>query len=801
MAYFPKYKLEFDTVKDRSVLVSIDKEGIYPYSQTFLGEDGDSFVISGNSIIITDAAPNNLPDINDISPGDILTFSKTGSANNGDYIITGYSVTEFGGTKLGTFTIEGNFPSNTEGVNFTISINPPDPVSLTGYSQSPLEINYPNGEFEKMCPIRESKARIRIVPDVVEAADFVIDYDTQYKVTVSIFGDIIWKGWLSNDLITEPFLDVADVIELSASDGLSILKTKPLADENDEQLWGKYKAIKFIWNALFHNKLELEIGTYINMYPEGYFERDAGIPGETGWDIFDQVWMMSHTFLKGPREFDDCYEVLSKIMQAFGCTLFQGNGKWWIVQNNDRVAGVLNGTNRDFEGNYLSIQMANARFPITVGLNQTTKLINADALLSYEKPFKEVAVKYRFEEPPIFFRNWDLLDGILDNAKSTSTRKIYELQYWLPGETWNLIVPGQINGSKKAYIGVDINTATNAEVRRYMVLYRADNDETAIKTTRYPVNQNDVLNVGFSARLNTALPPNNTIFYKCVVKLIGNNGTNYYLSSDSNWYTSYQSLIKVHISNVDTRLWTDFFGGNTKPLPVSGFVEMEFTSHGVFNATEVHFKDMTMEVISSFNELVTVDGFEFKSENSENIRNKYDNDLFVSHSPNVSMAGALLTAATEPTLLTNFKYKGSSYPTVMPFAKYIGRSYYRTMYREFIKLEGAIYNFYGYVGGLNPLNSIEVTEIPNKEFMLTTMQIDVRQETAEVTMIELRNTNNTNDFTENGIESFRYLNVKAKDENDPLKAPRFPIDWRYGIFGVLQSLNRTKKMRRFNNYQ
>ena len=800
MAYFPKYTLEFDTVKDRPVLVSIDQErSIMPYSQFFDQDAGESFAIFGNTLIVTDKAPFNLPDADQIIAGDILTFDKlSNNVNDGDYIIEDYNVITFGNTKTGTFTIKGNFPSNTEGVNFTITINPADSISLTGYSQSPLEINYPNGEFDKMCPIRESKARIRIVPDVVEAADFVIDYDTQYKVTVSLFGAITWVGWLSNDLITEPFLDVADVIELSASDGLSILKTKPLADENDEQLWGKYQVIKFIWNALYHNKLELNIGTYINMYPDGYFERDAGIPGEIGWDIFDQVWMMSHTFLKGPREFDDCYEVLSKIMQAFGCTLFQGGGKWWIVQNNDRLAGVLNGTNRDFEGEYQSIQMGNVRSPISVGLNETTKFINADALLSYEKPFKEVAVKYSFDLPPIFFRNFDLIDlgsYVSETSSGGVTFKKYNIIYWLEAPTSLVTFYGFIN---TGYIIVESDTATTAEKKRYLSFPSGNTAAGAKATSTYPVNANDVVDLSYSVRSTDQTFQNGKQW--AYVVLLSNSGTVYYLDVDGSWQTARRSVGYMYVSSQDRRFWVDY-NITSRPLPAAGFIQLVFTGVSpVIAAHEIQYKDIDFSLTTSFNDQITVDGYEFKNENNLLLKNLYDNELFASHSPNVSTIGALLTAATEPTLLTNFKYKGNTYPTVMPFAKYISRSYYRTMYRQFIRLEGRLYDLYSYFGGFNPLNSIEITEIPNKEFMLTTMQIDVRQESAEVTMIELRNTNNTNDFTENGTESFRYLNAKEKDSDNPIKEPKTPIDWKFGALGILVSLITRNKRRRFNNY-
>jgi hypothetical protein len=117
-----------------------------------------------------------------------------------------------------------------------------------------------------------------------------------------------------------------------------------------------------------------------------------------------------------------------------------------------------------------------------------------------------------------------------------------------------------------------------------------------------------------------------------------------------------------------------------------------------------------------------------------------------------------------------------------------------------MRLEGRLYDLYQGSILLSPLNTVEFTEVEDKEFMITTLQMDIRQESAEFTMIELRNTANNSDFTQNGTESFKYLNVKAKDENDPIKEPKTPIDWKFGTIGVISSLIRRGKRRRFNNY-
>jgi hypothetical protein len=53
-------------------------------------------------------------------------------------------------------------------------------------------------------------------------------------------------------------------------------------------------------------------------------------------------------------------------------------------------------------------------------------------------------------------------------------------------------------------------------------------------------------------------------------------------------------------------------------------------------------------------------------------------------------------------------------------------------------------------------------------------------------------------FSSHHIHS--YLNVKAQNYDEVIKEPRTPIDWKYGTVGVVSSLIRKNKRRRFNNY-
>ncbi|MCE2706915.1 MAG: hypothetical protein LW807_07550 [Proteobacteria bacterium] len=665
------------------------------------------------------------------------------------------------------------------------TLSAPTIIDLTAASESPLEISYPNGEFEKMCPIRESKARLKILSDVVTSEDFYITSDSQYKVKIYINNVLEWVGWLDNNIITEPFLDTANEIELTCNDGLSLLKTTQLKDQLDDQMWGFYKLKDFIANSLYQTKLNLDFVTFINQYASSELERNDNVPTSYDFDAFYWANIYATTFLKGPRDFDDCYDVLSKIMQSFGCTLFQARGKWYIIQTNDRIAGVLDGTIRDYTGTALNISM-NQSYKLDIGLNEVTKLINADALTSVEKPFKEVAVKHSFDMPVVYFRNFDLLDRGVGNSPT----------YWTAAPTALASFYGYVNSGT---INVDIEAGTNAEIRRYMVLRAATLSQTAFakRTSIYPVNSGDKINFGFSVKFTDPYFRFGDVW--AYVVFVNTSGVHYYLDLDGKWYTQFRSVGYSYHKDEDRRFWKSY-NITSVGVPANGNVSIVLTGNSrdlISSNHDVYYKDLDFSVITQFNDMTEVDGYEQKSETSNNLKNKYDNEIFVSNAPNISTKGVLLD--TDYVLRGNWYYKGDD-ANFMPFVKYITRSYWRSMYRKFIRLEGRLFDLYQGNRLLSPLNTVEFTEVEDKEFMITTLQMDIRQESSEFTMIELRNTLNNNDFTQNGTESFRYLNVKAKDENDPVKEPKTPIDWKFGTLGVISSLIRRNRRRRFNNY-
>ena len=677
-------------------------------------------------------------------------------------------------------------------------------TDLIASSESPLEISYRDGEFDKMCGIRESKVRMKLLSTNVDISDFLITSDTQYKVKIYVNNTVEWVGWLDNDYITEQYLDTPTEIELSASDGLSLAKSIELSDYNNEQLWGIYRVKDFISYALDKTGLGLDFYSFINMYPAAASQRSTN--GD--FDAFYYSHITSHTFIRGPRDFDDAYTVLSKIMQAYGCTLFQARGAWYIFQTNDRLFGNLDGNRRNSSATFQET-LLNQSYSINVGLDRVTKLINADALTSWEKEFKETVIKYSFKMPPIFFRNWDLLDGTFSSPLSGSVtryikvnnvvtsvsvqRQVYTLLNWQNPD--NPITTGS-----NAYIGVEIDTSTNAELTRYLMFYEDTNpnNDEAKQTTEYWVNANDVLTVSYSTReKNTGFASSNQFVY---VKLELANGNFYTLNASGVWIYNLWQRVGVSWSNSEDRRFWKEYQIESQPFPENGKLTIEFTSigHSRTATNEVHFKDLSVEIKTYFNEMLEVDGYQYKNSQVNELKNLYDNEIFVSKSDNIGTQGAILN--NDFTQINNWKYYNSNDNTAVPFAKYIARGYWRNMYRNFQRMEGRLYDLYQNNRLLTPLETVNYATIENTVFMITTLSSDIRNESAEFTMVELRFTGTNDDREQVGTEEFKYLNVKAQNYDEVIKEPRTPIDWKYGTIGVVSSLIRKNKRRRFNNY-
>lgn len=673
--------------------------------------------------------------------------------------------------------------------------------NLTAFGESPLYIEYPNAEFDKLTGIRESKVKLSILGGDelgITASDFLTTSDNQYKIKIYIDNTLEWIGWMDNDQLSEPFKDTLYEIVLSATDGISLLKNIPLVNLSDEQIWGIDRVKNFINFCFDKTELGLNWWSFINMYPVlesggSLFDVDQrGVNAD--FDAFYYANITSFTFLTGPRTFEDCYTVLSKIMEAFCCTLFQARGKWYIIQLNDRIAGDLDGTERDATGAAVGTA-TNQNFSIPIGLYQTQKLADQDALIGWEKAFKQAKILYEFEMPPVFFRNWDLQDGTINIPLSTTSRQVYNIL------NWTEVV-------SDTYVGVEINSLTGQEFGRYMLQYPvvpySDNTvQPSARTTNYWVSLGDKINFSYSTREKNSGFVNTSQFNYVILT---DGVSTYYLDDDGKWYTTIKAIGYSWGLSEDRRIWKAF-NIETEECPIAGNISVQFTAIGNSRtaSNEVHYKDLFFDIITSydkryglsrFDKRYGLKGYEHSESQSSILKNNYDNQIYISSTDNISVQGAITN--NNYATFAGFKYYSDAKEDLLPFYRYINRVYWRGVYRNYQRLESTVFNLYS-TRLLSLLNTVTFDEIPDKEFMITTMNSDIRNERSDIRFVELRDTSTTNDFDQIGTELFKFIVDKEEIFNE-IKEDKRPIDWRLGPFGAIAQLIIRGKRRRFNNY-
>jgi len=659
-------------------------------------------------------------------------------------------------------------------------------TDLTAFGNSPLLIRSKNGEFDKLTGIRESNIELSICStDSISALTFITTSDIQYKIIVYIDTVVEWVGWLDNDKLQENFLDTITEIRLTGNDGLSLLKNTPLSDVYGAQIWGLWRVSEYIGWCLNKTQFELQWYSFINMYPKAADQR--GVYPE--YDAFYYANLTSFTFLTGPRDFDDCYTVLSKIMEAFHCTLFQARGAWYIISINDRIAGDLDGNRREDASNVPdTTTFLNQDYSFDIGLTRDNKFKDADALVSVDKPNKFTKLQYEFKLPIVYFRNFDLLDGTFNSPLSTSSRTVNSISHWTE-------VTGQ------TYVGIEIDTVNLADLQRYILQYPvSDYSNGSIqpyaKTTNFYVTAKDKITFGYSTReKNGGFAVTSQFNYV----VLSNGVSTYYLDDDGKWYTSIKAIGKSWAAAEDRRFWKTF-SITSEEMPISGAIYFALTAIGNSRTAlnEVHYKDLDFRVIPYVNETLYIKGYEQKSEQAATLKLDYENQIYASRVNNASFQGAIMNTTYKS--LPDWKYYTDLDADSVTFEKYITRSYWKSVYRNYLKFEGNLFNLENDSRQISLLNTVRIDSLPDKEFMITTMDSDVNNEESQITLIELRDTSSTDDFDEIGTESFRHLTINHEVLED-IAENKKPLDWRFGTIGIIFSLLQRRKRRRFNNYK
>lgn len=617
-------------------------------------------------------------------------------------------------------------------------------VKLTSCS-----LSYPDGDLTKEAGIKRSQLNFSIYTNTPEI--YRTTTATECRVVLSVNGVVNWYGWLDNPSSNFAFLDNVN-LQLNAKDGLHLLES---VDNN----WllnfgtnGFNTPVDIIAKALSYTELDLDFFTWIDIYPDTFPVRGAGGDTIGANDPMDSFNIHNTVFQEGMREYNDPFQALNKLCQSFNAIFFQARGQWHFVYIEDWIRNLgLTGTQWD----YLGVAQSYAEYArerIYVGRTRDSFIINEDALLGNLRPAKKVTTSFDYREPVAVIKNLDLNDTT-GTVSSGSGFVLYSLANWT-------------NVSNSVYARSEVDADGNEQSRR-MIFSGGGNIQSAAGL----VGSGDYFTLGFNMFKSTE----SFSFGLRVINVTGVTTTYYYLMADGKWQTGTSSwtLIGLGTTPFDTRINLS----NVDPIPANGLMEIYFSSTGNSVVWNISI-DYTYKPLNKF----LASGYYHEASQAIEFKTNYEKGLYISDTTGVGVRGAMLLK----TVITPLQYwKHRSITEKLLFSKIINRALYKCNYRNFYTLECAIkFNYDGnYI--FSPLNTFFFDELDNLEFMCSTIEVDLINDTSNATFVELLNISDSDDFDAVGTEIFRYRDFKI--ERNTL-FDETPPDKRKGVIGFLFKL-------------
>ena len=209
--------------------------------------------------------------------------------------------------------------------------------------------------------------------------------DREFLVVHEFAGSIVFKGYLLNDIVGEPFQDPPYPVVLTATDGLAQLKEVALSGPSVDTDLGD-----LFLEQLNRLNLELNLEVINDLY--------EGLVMDNTKSIFDQA--EGENLLVQQGTFTELglnsYDFLLEICRTFGWVLFQINNRWRVQRPMGRnINTTINYLHNYSTGAVISSSTITTSLDVIAdqtGGTTTWIPVNADQLLQYQRPIKKITI-------------------------------------------------------------------------------------------------------------------------------------------------------------------------------------------------------------------------------------------------------------------------------------------------------------------------------------------------------------------------------------------------------------------------
>lgn len=302
------------------------------------------------------------------------------------------------------------------------------------FAETPIVLEY-NYSQEVFSPLITLGATVNLLTKVDgQYTEFGFSQrDKDYKAVIIRDGEVVFKGYVVNELYEEPHTFIENFpVQINLVDGLNLLeRTIRGSVGNTTGLWDpKQKASiqDLFYELLGDTGLELDLEIQSSLYP--IQQINAGNITESPFKyiaVEPQLWQTDNGY-KNDKE------ILEELMSAFGCSVFQKNGRWKIARESD-----LNRLSEDFTSPYVnsyvySFSSAYSEKTDTITSDETvnTNYWNESTIKSIEKGIEAQNINLDWVQRPNFTANGDFEDGFRSWTKSElSNAEIKQAPSWI----------------------------------------------------------------------------------------------------------------------------------------------------------------------------------------------------------------------------------------------------------------------------------------------------------------------------------------------------------------------------------
>ncbi len=531
---------------------------------------------------------------------------------------------------------------------------------------------------------------------------------------------------------------LSGVYHVTAVNGTSITVIENIATTAEENVTmivfrGDFYTLRtlssFIKTCLLNTGLELNTQVFSNLNEVTEY-LDTGC-------FLDQTLLDPQTFNSG-SSWDDCYTVLTKILERFDCTLFQAKGIWNIVRwdelrdFNYDIPGFLYDSEFVFQ-DIIYLDESGSGFSgwekFVLGVGEITQA-ETGLEQGITGSFKFTKETFNYKQPEELLRNANLQQlGKLLNTYIVGDNTITE--YEMP---WWTIIPGSYVGTPLYFIRITTDSLGN-EIDRAAVVANG-----AIESFPIPAATGDRFSYSFSVITSDSVPGNTNNIFE--IKIDDGTTVRYLRENTLTWLSTRGYTLNV-ASGDNTNVVHNFEISGT--IPYDGVLTVSLEDWTP--SAETYYRDIRMDYTPMINQTTRIIGHTHNSEQSLIIKNNNEREISIDVSPRNSIAGTLFLDSTTGVLQdrcgqwkrkprTESKNLGEITTSENLFLRRIPRTL----------LEG---NFYGllsaeqekdYVDQANHLSLLSVcryTYFPTHNFIFGRLEIDYSQNMASGTLYEM----------------------------------------------------------------